>query len=268
MGVGSLVATDLDGTLLRSDGTVSARSQQVLAQLEERGIPVVFVTARPLRWMTSLWPLVGGHGLAIISNGAVLYDVAAARVVDLAGVDRTVGLQILADVEAAIPGVGLGIERLPSGMARNEAYVPDLGAQGLPDEFVVGDLAELWDAPVVKLLVRSATVEPSELQRVTAQIVGDRALPTWSTPGLVEISASGVTKAWRLRQLCDRLGVAAADVVAFGDMPNDLPMLEWAGHPHAVANAHPDLIARFPVVGSNDDDGVATTLASIFGGSA
>ena len=55
----------------------------------------------------------------------------------------------------------------------------------------------------------------------------------------MEISAAGVTKGDALARLCERLGVDAADVVAFGDMPNDLPMLTWAGTSYAMANAHP-----------------------------
>ena len=46
-----LVATDLDGTLLHSDGPVTARTRAVLAELDERGVPVVFATGRPIRWM-------------------------------------------------------------------------------------------------------------------------------------------------------------------------------------------------------------------------
>lgn len=259
-----LVATDLDGTLLRSDGSVSDHTRTVLGALEDIGVHVAFVTARPLRWMTHLWPLVGERGLAIASNGAVLYDVERREIVEVAEVDRTVGLQILDDVAAAIPGIGLGIERLLSGMARNEAYTADIGAAGMPDEHDLGDLAELWTEPVVKLLVRTDDLHPEELRVRTAAIVGDRALCTWSVPGLVEISALGVTKAWRLHQLAARLGVDAADVWAFGDMPNDIPMLEWAGHPHVTANAHRDLRARFPVIAANDDDGVARTLAAAF----
>ncbi len=258
-----LVATDLDGTLLRSDGTVSEHTREVLAALDEAGVPVVFVTARPLRWMRDLWALVGAHGLAIVSNGAVQYDVAAGSVVELTAVDRTVGLQILADVEAAFPGIGLGIERFPSGLVRNDSYVADTGAAGVPDDFVLGDLTECWDEPVVKLLLRTDDVPGDVLRSRSAAIVGDRATTTWSTSGLVEVGPRGVTKASGLARLCASLGVAAGDVWAFGDMPNDLAMLEWAGHPYAVANAHPDLVARFPTVGSNDDDGVARTLAAL-----
>ena len=75
-----------------------------------------------------------------------------------------------------------------------------------------------------------------------------------------------MTKASTLALLCDRLGVAPDDVIAFGDMPNDLPMLEWAGHSWAMANAHPTVArgGRPAWRPSNDDDGVATVLAGVF----
>ena len=97
-----------------------------------------------------------------------------------------------------------------------------------------------------------------------AAAVGDAATVTWSMPGLVEISARGVTKAAALAEVCDDLGMASADVVAFGDMPNDLPMLTWAGTSYAVANAHPTVLAAADhVAPSHDADGVARTLARL-----
>ena len=74
-----LVATDLDGTLLHSDGTVTARTRSVLAELDDLGIPVVFTTGRPIRWMVDLWESVGGHGLAICSNGGIVWTSTRSR---------------------------------------------------------------------------------------------------------------------------------------------------------------------------------------------
>ncbi len=123
-----------------------------------------------------------------------------------------------------------------SGFAHEPAYdephhVPD-GSPSGPAEEVLSEVA-------VKVLVKAPGTDPATLRDVVAAAVGDRATPTWSVDGLVEISAAGVTKAAALARVCDRLGVAAEDVVAFGDMPNDLPMLAWAGTSYAVANAHP-----------------------------
>ena len=108
-----LVATDLDGTLLRPDGTVSDRTRRVVARLEERGVPVVFVTARPLRWMDDFWPMVGDHGLAVVSNGGIVFDVARHRVRELHAIARDDGL-VLADViYQGVPGASIAIETSP-----------------------------------------------------------------------------------------------------------------------------------------------------------
>ena len=83
-----------------------------------------------------------------------------------------------------------------------------------------------------------------------------------SSSGMAEVSALGVTKASGLAWVAERCGVAAVDVVAFGDMPNDLPMFGWAGWSRvAVANAHPEVLAMADeVTVGNDEDGVAVYL--------
>ncbi len=98
-----------------------------------------------------------------------------------------------------------------------------------------------------------------------ASVVGDRANLAYSgAHGLAEITGPGVTKATGLARWAATLGVGAESVWAFGDMPNDLPMLRWAGRSYAVANAHPDVLTaathRCP---ANSDDGVATVLESL-----
>ena len=225
-------------------------------------MPVVFVTARPLRWMDDLWPMVGRHGLAIVSNGAILYDVGAGRVRNATGIDATAGLALCEAIAGAVPGAAFAIECV-SGIRRDPTFVEHLE---VPEGSPVGPLDELWDEPAVKLLVRHPGTDPDALRDRVVAAVGDSAVVTWSMPGLVEISAPGVTKAARLVQVADELGVAAADVVAFGDMPNDVPMLEWAGTSYAVANADPAVLAaathRAP---ANDDDGVAAVLSELFG---
>jgi HAD superfamily hydrolase (TIGR01484 family) len=256
-----LVATDLDGTLVGADGLVSARTASVLAAVGALGVPVVFVTARPLRWMGDIWPHVGGHSLAIVSNGAILYDVGAGRVVDIHGIEPEVGIPLLADLASALPRAGLGLEYV-SGLHRNVLYESDED----PDLSTVGDLGAPWQGPVAKMLVKDYSIPSEELREVTAEVVGDRATPTWSVPGLVEISAVGVTKGWRLREVCAALGVDAADVVAFGDMPNDLDMMGWAGTSYAMANGHASVrAAATHVAPANDEDGVAHVLSELYG---
>jgi Cof subfamily protein (haloacid dehalogenase superfamily) len=259
----ALVATDLDGTLLRSDGTVSDYTQRVLAELDERDVPVVIVTARPLRWMDDLWHLVGSHSMAIVSNGGIWYDAAGRHVRHLVGIDAEVGLALCAAIQQAVPGAAFAIECL-SGIKIDERFVePHHVPEGSPR----GPLAELWDEPAVKLMVRHEEMtDPVTFREAVVAAVGDAAVATWSGERLVEISALGVTKAATLSLLADELGVGPEEVVAFGDMPNDLPMLEWAGTAYAMANADPIVLeAADHIAPSNDDDGVARVLASVFG---
>ncbi|WP_210651100.1 Cof-type HAD-IIB family hydrolase [Nocardioides sp. SYSU D00065] len=257
-----LVATDLDGTLLDPEGRVSARTRAVLDELDAGGVPVVFTTGRPVRWMEELWEAVGGHGLAICSNGGIVYDVAARRVRDFRAVPREVGLKVAELVRAAVPGTTFAIEHT-SGWASETTFPrhPD------DQDSDRGEWESIWTDDVVKVLAVHEDLDPEDFWRRVEAAVGTLATTTWSsTFALVEISAAGVTKATTLATIAAEMDLAAEDVVAFGDMPNDLPMLEWAGTSYAMANAHPSVrdIADHLAPG-NDEDGVATVLTDLFG---
>ena len=257
-----LVATDLDGTLLDSGGKVSPRTRAVLGELDARGVPVVFTTGRPIRWMADLWDAVGGHGLAICSNGAIVYDVARREVREHRPVTREVGLALAERVRTSVPGTTFAVEHV-DGWASEQGFPthPDDPARN-----VRGAWADIYRDDVVKILATHPELDPEQFWQEVAGAVGEQAVTTWSSSfALVEISAAGVTKASTLAALAAEMGVASHEVVAFGDMPNDLPMLEWAGTSYAMADAHPsvhDLADhRAP---DNDEDGVAQVLAGIF----
>jgi hydroxymethylpyrimidine pyrophosphatase-like HAD family hydrolase len=258
-----LVATDLDGTLLDDAGLLSERTQDVLRRVQEQGVRVVIVTARPLRWMDELWAQVGGsRGVGIVSNGAITYDVAARRVLHHTGIPPDVGLPIAEAIREAAPGAAFALECL-GGLRHETGYVE---MHPTPPGVPVGPLPEIWDEPAVKVLVQHLTLDPDDFRARVVDAVGERATPTWTVDRLLEISAVGVTKGGALADLCERLGVSAEDVVAFGDMPNDIPMLTWAGTSYAVANAHHTVRAAADhVAPANTDDGVATVLAGLFG---
>lgn len=257
-----LVATDLDGTLVRSDGTISERTREVLAAVEAQGVPVVFVTGRPLRWARAVFDHVGDHGLAIVSNGALVWDVAADEPRLRREIEPATLLEVCTDLRAAVPGSTFALEYV-DGIALETGFME---RYEVPEDAPRGTLEELATEPVVKLLARHEELGPQEFWDAAEAAVGDRVTITWSSSStLLEISAYEVTKATTLALLADHLGVAADDVVAFGDMPNDLPMLAWVGAPYAMANAHESVLAavdhRAP---TNDEDGVAVTLAGIF----
>lgn len=260
-----LVATDLDGTLLDRDGAVGAYTRTVLEALDARDVPVVFVTGRPVRWMVDLWDAVGGHGLAICSNGAITYDVTARRVREVRPVPPAVVLEVAERLRAVDPGVGFAVERTdgigldPSFRLRGEARNP-------LDDAHRGPLADLLTEPVAKVLAQHTTRDPEEFWHLVEETVGDLVTTTWSSStALVEMSAVGVTKASTLELLCRELGVGPADVVAFGDMPNDVPMLHWAGTAYAMADAHPTARAAADrTAPPHHEDGVARVLADLF----
>jgi Cof subfamily protein (haloacid dehalogenase superfamily) len=257
-----LVATDLDGTLVRTDGSVSDATRAVLAALDARDVPVLFVTARPLRWMEQLWPLVGGHGMAIVSNGAIWFDVPTRTVRDLRGITAAVGLALCDAIRTRVPAATFAIE-CETGIRYDPRFEVHPDDDAAPCHR--GELVDLWTDPVVKLLVSGPQVDPEHLREQTLDAVGDRAVVTWTGPGLLEISAAGVTKAATLARVAAELGVAAADVVAFGDMPNDIPMLRWAGRGYAMGNGDPSVLdVADAVAPTNDDDGVALTLTELF----
>ncbi|HSJ18955.1 MAG TPA: HAD-IIB family hydrolase [Nocardioidaceae bacterium] len=258
-----LVATDLDGTLLHTDGTVTARTREVLNAVEELGVTVVFVTGRPVRWMDALWEHVGGHGLAIVSNGGILYDVRDHAVKMARTIPVDAGLEVAKRLRDAIPGTTFAMERI-EGFAKESGFMSRIPP---PPDLRVGPAEEILDDQVVKLLARHEDAEPEEFWAEVESHVGHLVTTTWSSLGaLVEMSAVGVSKASTLELVCAERGIDASQVVAFGDMPNDLAMLEWAGTSYAMANAHSavlDLAGK--VAPSNEEDGVAAVLSELFG---
>jgi hypothetical protein len=260
----AVVATDLDGTVVRSDGTISARTRSALEVAAEAGALIVIVTGRPPRWLAGVADATGHHGLAICANGALVYDLAREQVIDSRPIDVDVVRRLIDELRSSVPGVGFAIERVDGQFAHETEYHPRWSPES---ETVIGDLDAVMTGPIAKLLARREGIGSDELLAQARNALGQDAasLTHSSIDGLLEISALGVTKATTLAQVLVERGFQAEDVIAFGDMPNDLAMLEWAGHGVGVANAHPDVLAVVDeVTASNDDDGVALVLERLF----
>lgn len=258
-----LVATDLDGTVIRRDGTVSDRTRAALSMVEEAGSVVVFVTGRPPRWMHEVAEQTDHRGLAVCANGALLYDLHNESVL----ASHLISADALHDVCDAIrrelPDVDFSVERDTEFVHEPQYVMP--WDSGMP-WVRAAPIEELCGKPAAKLLVHHATMEPDDLLALVRAAADGLAEFTHSSRiGIIEVSALGVSKASGLAQVCEERGIAAADVVAFGDMPNDLPMLAWAGVAYAVANAHPDVLATVDnIAPAVDDDGVAQVLETLF----
>ncbi|MGW9041336.1 Cof-type HAD-IIB family hydrolase [Streptomyces lydicus] len=278
-----LIATDLDGTLLHDDKTVSDRTIAALAAAERAGIEVFFVTGRPARWMGVVSDHVHGHGLAICANGAAVVDLhRGGRIVEVSPLERTLALDVVDALRSAAPGTSFAVERT-SGIHYEPQYPPLLldpaavvapAEKLLAEDFVTplsatgsaGDPAPAFpDQPVIKLLAHHPDLEPDAFLALARTVAGHLASFTRSSPtALLEISGPGVSKAGTLAHCCAERGISPEEVVAFGDMPNDMEMLSWAGTSYAMANAHPEVLAATTGrTASNNDDGVAVVIEQL-----
>jgi Cof subfamily protein (haloacid dehalogenase superfamily) len=261
-----LVASDIDGTLIRTDGTLSPRTIEVLDQLYSRGVPTVLVTGRPVRWLRQLYDQMVEPLPAVCANGAVVYDPDTDEILRAA----PLSVELLADVtrqlREAVPDVALAVEVEDGRSFWYEEKWPLRWDGEHKRVRVLTSPEELTSVPAVKLLARSASYGADDFAELVSRTLGGIAEATHSSSSaLVEISAAGVTKAAGLAWLCEREGFTAEDVVAFGDMPNDLPLLAWAGRSVAMGNAHPALReVADEVTLTNDEDGVAVYLEKLF----
>ncbi|GAB4582283.1 Cof-type HAD-IIB family hydrolase [Nocardia sp. IFM 10818] len=261
-----MVATDVDGTLIDHSEQVSPRTKAAIDALIADGVPFVLATGRPPRWID---PVVDGLGyapLCVCGNGAVIYDSAGDRILSTSTLD-TDTLAWIADLaESLLPGCGLAAERV--GVSAHDAATPQFVSSPEyehawlnPDDTEVSR-AEVIAAAAIKMLIRLPGASSGDMRAILEPHLAGRADLTYSTDnGLIELSAPGVTKATGLATVAQRLGVQHATLIAFGDMPNDVPMLRMAGHGVAMANAHVEAIAAADeVTAANHEDGVARIL--------
>ncbi|ADD45791.1 HAD-IIB family hydrolase [Stackebrandtia nassauensis] len=263
-----LIATDFDGTLVRSDWTVSGRTNKVLKELSSLGVTIVGITGRGPRLRQLCHRDLPSADFLVLAQGGFVYQVS--------GVDDVEALH-----ETYIPGAD--VARAVAIVEREVGPVKVVVENDPTHEStLVGDLIEDWPWPVpmremsradalsghvVKAFIRSDTVEAPRLLRTARELVpAELASLTDAGVGNVEICPPGINKDYGLSLVAKRLGIAASDTIAFGDAENDLSMFAWAGRSIAVANAHDHVkAAADELTASNDDDGVAVYLEKLFG---
>jgi Cof subfamily protein (haloacid dehalogenase superfamily) len=261
----SLVATDLDGTLLRGDDTVSDRSLAALARVAGAGARHLVVTGRPAPRVRPLLDRLGCTGLAVCGQGAQVYDAGAHRMLWSVTLDRELAETALGKIEAEVGQVYAAVDQdgvdgltlIEPGYLMPHPTLPAVGVERRD---------ELWSTPISKVLLRHSELTDDELAATARAVVGSLATVTMSGPGTVELQPCGITKATGLALAAEHLGLERRRTIAFGDMPNDIPMFHWAAHGVAMAGAHPELKAvADEVTLTNEDDGVAVVLERVFG---
>lgn len=259
-----MVVSDMDGTLLDENGFVSDRNAAALRRAQDAGARVVIATGRPIWWLTPVIDA-GFDGIAVCMNGAVVYDIAAKQVLSASLVRPRAMREFVVGLEKLEPNFALAVERigtqLDSCWAELEYVHP--WEEGF---FQRAQRLELLTTAAAKMLVRSRAQESAELAAHARTAAANRVSVTYSSDdGLIEIAAPGVNKGSTLNRLAKSWGVDSSEVIAFGDMPNDLELLSWAGHGVAMANGHTEVHAvADEVAGNHHQDAVAEVLERWF----
>lgn len=259
-----MVATDLDGTIVRADGTISPRSLAAFEACTRAGIDIVFVTGRPPRWMADIAEATKHTGTAICANGAIVYDLGTEQVVRGKTLAPETVLEVVKRARDALGDLAVALETL-EGFVREPEYRTRWDVTSRQRVGTIEDLLE--DAPsVVKVLLRQEGSSGDAMLATARDVLDGIAQPTHSNVNdcLVEVSALGVSKAATLAELAIERGIDASEVIAFGDMPNDLEMLGWAGLGYAMADGHVEALAAADHVAPPcAEDGVAQVIEDL-----
>ena len=262
-----LIATDLDGTLLRSDKTVGARTVRAFRAAADRGIHLVVATGRQAyRPPVDLADLAVGH--LIGANGALCLDLGSGRPLFEHLLSPDAATAVAGYLKSRLPDVRISAARNNGAGYTGEPGYTDLMRPGekMPSWWTIetASLAEVVGEPTLKLTARHPTLDAEAMHAVLAESGLDGFHATTSGAPFLEVSADGVTKAASLAELCALLDVPQDGVIAFGDARNDVEMLTWAGMGVAMGNASEDTQAAADhVTADNDHDGLAEVIEAV-----
>ncbi|MDV6012372.1 HAD family hydrolase [Haloechinothrix sp. LS1_15] len=266
-----LIASDVDGTLVTPLERFTDRTRAVLRQVHQDDVPFVLVSGRPPRWIPPIANPAGITGYAVCANGAVIYDIAADRVISTRHLPPVTLRDAAEAIVGVLPRARFGAERVgtsatDSSVARIVTESAFHNPWGDDTECDTGSRADVLGTAAIKLLVSDERMASEEMAAAATSVLDGSVAVTYSSNGgLIEISAVSVTKATGLAEIVDWFDVDPGNVIAFGDMPNDVAMLGWAGHGVAVANAHPAVLeVADEITGPNTEDGVAQVLERWF----
>lgn len=248
-----VVALDLDGTLLRSDETISERTMCALDRCREAGVMIVVATARPPRMVSSLLPRWLSELPYVCYNGAEIYE--AGERVAACHIAPETARKIVRSVNIVSPGSAVSAE------IDDWNYCDRTITSRWPYDVV--DLMQFINKPVAKVLFDCACIEdPSALH---FQFPRECVCKFTSGGMLGEVMSVRASKAAGLAALLARWSLSLGDVIAFGDDTPDIEMLRECGMGVAMGNAIPEVKGIADrVTLTNDEDGVAVVLEEMW----
>lgn len=262
----SIIATDLDGTLLNNDHQVDPFTVETVRELEAQGVRFIIATGRHYRDVVGIRMVLGINAYLITSNGARIHAPDNERIYARDITPSAVRRLVQPDLA--------GSERVIVNLFADDAWLIDRHAPNLLEfhqdsgfNYDVMDLRQHDGENIAKVLYIG---EPDDLKVTAANLereFGDSIYVTFSMPDCLEVMTSDVSKGRALKFVLDRLDIDTAHCVAFGDNMNDIDLLETAGRPFMMKNANPDLarlLPNIPRTGNNFEAGVAHQLRSLF----
>ena len=260
-----LVATDLDGTLLREDLSISPRTRAALDAVRAAGIHVVPVTARQPIGVRHIAEEAGFADWAVCSNGSLVVHLGTGERLLESHVGVEVQQGLVAALARTLPGLLCCSVR-----DGGELFVAQEGYAAIAsfadhkrDTATMGGhpVAHVLAEPSLKLILRHPELAVEALAERVAELGLTGFEVTWSGAPFLEVMGPGISKAWGVSRLCEELGIHPSEVIAFGDAPNDVELLTWAGRGVAMGNAAAvTLAAADEVTDDNEADGVAQVL--------
>jgi Cof subfamily protein (haloacid dehalogenase superfamily) len=258
-----LIASDLDGTLFGADHQLSTRTIVALRAAHAAGIRVVAATGRSSTSAVPRLQPAGVVDVAVCSNGSLIHDVARDETILRFPIEPPHVARFFRALSALDPDLSFCWET-DRGNGWDAAFA-DIAA-------VHADLEGRLDVPgrpgaadtVTKIMVRHPELRREALMAELRPHIPHGLTMSCSGVEFVEVTGPGVDKAAGLRRVCEMWGIAAHEVVAFGDNHNDAPMLAWAGHGVAVENASASAkVVADEVIGHHADDAVADYIETI-----
>lgn len=269
-----LVFSDLDGTFLTPDKTITADNARVLDAAYERGVHFVPCTGRNIADISGEILQHPAVSHAVCCNGAQVLDVKTGAVLHEVALDKATVLDLYRSVRDLRVTFDIFADRRVYTPRSRFGYIETVDLSAPTRDFIRAGRT-VFDEPVEELLGKVGDVcrlniffhtraERDEVWR--AVDARPSLIRTTSLACNVEITDARAHKGAALAWLCGLLGVSPADVVAFGDNENDITMLRAAGDGVAMANAVPACRAASDhMTSSCDDSGVARYLSNLFG---